>query len=99
MPCQRKPAAVSGACALRIRGEACVKQSVRSPHTTTFSRLGGNSVPYSMLFRIDKVLPHKREMARITPKCSHHFPKEEFPKSGSGLVLKNSAGHYFTPMR
>ena len=30
-------------------------------------------IPYSMLFRIDEELPHKREIARITPKCSHNY--------------------------
>ena len=30
-------------------------------------------IPYSMLFRIDEELPHKREIARFTPKCSHNY--------------------------
>ena len=30
-------------------------------------------IPYSMLFRIDEELRHKREIARITPKCSHNY--------------------------
>ena len=32
-----------------------------------------NAIPYSMLFRIDEELPHKREIARITPKCIHKY--------------------------
>ena len=31
-----------------------------------------NSIPYSMSFRTDEELPHKREIAPITPKCSHN---------------------------
>ena len=31
------------------------------------------NIPYSMLFRIDEELPHEREIARITPKCSHNY--------------------------
>ena len=30
-------------------------------------------IRYSMLFRIDEELPHKREIGRITPKCSHNY--------------------------
>ena len=30
-------------------------------------------IPYPMLFRINEELPHKREIARITPKCSHNY--------------------------
>ena len=31
------------------------------------------NIPYSMLIRIDNVLLHKREIARIKPKCSHNY--------------------------
>ena len=30
-------------------------------------------IPYSMSFRTDYELPHNREIAPITPKCSHNY--------------------------
>jgi len=50
------------------------------------------AISYSMSFRTHYELPHKREIAPITPKCI--ITIEECPESGSGLLLKNSSRHY-----